>query len=127
MTPDVPSATHFNSQPSGTGLRGTNERCGMPIGGPEAPVHCIIDSSGVTIQPHLNCAFRKAVRDRVSFRVMVRVWVRVWDSGLVKMALSAFVVKAASVCTESRDDRSMSHFCHLCCLSKMQQSSPGMH
>ncbi len=72
MTPDVPSATHLSSQPRGTGLRGTNERCGMPSGGPDAPVHCIMDSSGVTIQPHLNCAFSRG-RDRVKFRVGVRV------------------------------------------------------
>ena len=52
----------------------------MPIGGPEAPVHCIIDSSGVTIQPHLNWAFTKGIRDRVM--VMVRVRVRVWVFGL---------------------------------------------
>jgi hypothetical protein len=50
----------------------------MPIGGPDAPVHCIIDSSGVTIQPHLNCALRKAVGERFMVRVMVgvRVWIR---------------------------------------------------
>ena len=79
------------------------------------------------VRGHYPAAFelRLRVRVRVRVRVMVRVWV--WDSGLVKMALSAFQVKAASFCTESRDDRSLSHFCHLYCLSKMQQSSPGMH
>ena len=65
-------------------------------------LHCIIDSLGVTIRPHLNCAFRKAVWDRVMVRVMVwvRVWVRVWDSGLVKMALTAFRFKAALFFTQ---------------------------
>ncbi len=110
-------------------MRGTNERCDMPIGGPEAPVHCIIDSSGVTIQPHLNCAYRKAVRHRVKVRVMVwvRVWVRVWDIGRVKMALTAFLLKAALFFyTESNDDRSIRHFCHRCCLRKIKQHSKGM-
>ena len=74
----------------------------MPIGGPEAPVHWIIDSSGVTIQPHLNCAFRQAVGDRVMVRVMVwvRVWVRVWESGRLQRALTAFLLKAALFYTQ---------------------------
>ena len=66
ITPDVPSATHLSSNPRGTGLRGTYDMCGIPLGGPEAPVHCIIDSSGVTIHPHLNCCFRTLLKPSTS-------------------------------------------------------------
>ncbi len=91
----------------------------MPIGGPEAPVHCIIDSSGVTIQPHLNYAFRKAVGDRVMVRVMVwvRVWVRVWDRRGGNNGPYCIAVQGCFIFyTESKDDRSIRNFCHLCCL-----------
>ena len=87
----------------------------MPLGGPAAPVHCIIASSGVTIQPHLNCALRKAVGERVMVRVMVGV--RVWDRRGGKNGPYCIAVEGCFIFyTESTDDRSIRNFCHLCCL-----------
>ena len=50
QSPNVPSHTHFNSDPKGIGLRSTKDKCGIPPF-PLFPRQANIISSGVTLVP----------------------------------------------------------------------------